>query len=198
MRPVFGFGLLAACTLASANPAAVTEKEYFCVVDQVVGLQKQKSESGVIGKGITERFRMKYVPPIILVNGVDPLYTSPELKANITGSKEPTKYRLKNMSGAFTSGALTKLSQSGLSVLTENLTELREQLSSEIKAAQGEPPLGVYVGFSSEFGSELLQFIKTGKILQGMVVETALLAKKDPEGGRPIVGYLYYFTCDDF
>lgn len=186
---------------ALALKAQAAERVFFCIVDQVVGLQSEKSDSGRIGKGTVERFKMTYRAPRIAIDGPDPLYDRPILEANITGSRTPTKYELTGLFGVFSGqgSGFAQLSKSGAALTEKDPTKLKAALATEIKEAQDFPPIGAYVAGIELFGTDLVHLLRKGNQLQGIAVETRAVI---PEGKqfptRVVRGYMYYFTCDDF
>lgn len=201
---VFGINVLTAVgVLLMAISCAVSaeEKVYFCVMDQVVGIQgDKKADTGRIASGFPERFKLTYTPPRLLTDGVDPTYTLPKIRGNVVGGTRPTDYYLRDHM-AFSSGRsfVAKLSESNLGRFERDSAKSRATLHQQIAAAQAEPLIGSYLGYTNAFGTESLQFMARGRSIHGIAVQIFLVEKENAENAkRPLVGYLHYFTCEDF
>jgi hypothetical protein len=198
-------------SVALSTGTAETPTVYFCVVDQLVGIQKDKESSGVI-KPKKEKFILKYSPARYLSDSKgdsNPMYTVPKLETSLLSNTEALRsFYFSDLIGPFSlngksSGRITdtiehwgndKRSQAKV------LATERKTLDELIRRSQNETTIGSYSTPLSSFGVDILQVYFKNKTLHGLAIESTV---NDPKlvlerNHRLVSAYLHYFTCETF
>ena len=188
----------------STPSAAERERVYFCLVDQIVGLQFNKQDSGKIAIGDKSRFKMTYRPPRILFDAADPVFSSPTLVADIAGRGKADEYVAFDSLTAFSnsSAGMSTMSNSGVMIGQTDKAKAKADLIKQIESAKAGAPMGYYPSYSGFFGNQQIQLMyRSPKVLQGIYSTVGLVDREKNEKSAPsraLYGYMTYFTCEDF
>jgi hypothetical protein len=181
---------------------AADETVFYCVVDQLVGIQESKESSGKI-KAPVERFTLKYKPAKILDSpsskSKDLSYVVPQLATSF-GNKDGSvsTYTYNDLVAPFNSGwrkAATLSDSKGRDVTEEDRDELRGAVA---KSKEG-PMTGAYMNDFHFFRIRSIQIVKTDGGLNGVFHESYLYipdVKQDKYRG--FLSYIYQFSCQPF
>lgn len=195
--------LIVAIAFVATPIQAAEETVFYCVVDQLVGVQNSKESSGKI-KAPVERFTLKYKPAEIwdLPSSKakeDPIYSVPELATSF-GNQDGTvsTYSYNDLVGPFTSGwhRTETLSRANRGRVTE---KVRDELEKAVSKSMKGPMTGSYMGGFNVFGINAIQIVNTDGGLKGVFYESHLYVPKDKQDTyRGFLSYIYQFSCQRF
>lgn len=197
--------LIVAIAFAATPVQAAEETVFYCVVEQLLGIQSSKETSGKI-KAPVERFTLKYKPAKIwdLPSSTakkDPVYSVPQLATSF-GNKNGAvgTYYYNDPISPFNLGVDASAALSESLFMRDDVSEKdRDKLREAVSESTQGPMTGAYMGSFNFFGINAIQIVSTDGGLNGVFYESSLYLPKDKKDTyRGFLSYVYQFSCQRF